>query len=99
MEASQDPATQNLIGVFENLSQQVEDLRNFHMRHEALPAQFFHAEREVLDAQLASLITFELSLKPSAVGGSPAAKTQSTAVSTTSSNASAANAIVKKVGQ
>jgi hypothetical protein len=97
MEASQDPATQNLIPVFDSLNQQVENLRQLHQTEKTLPAEFFHAERQLLDAQLAALITYELSLKPSAIGGSPAAKTQSTAVATAGSKATAAQAAVSKV--
>ena len=97
MEASQDPATQNLIPVFDSLSKQVEDLRQFHIHHSALPPEFFHTERELLDAQLAALITFELSLKPSGIGGSQSAKTQSTSTANTASKAAAVKPTTLKI--
>jgi hypothetical protein len=72
-------------------------LRQFHIHHTTLPPEFFHAERELLDAQLAALITFELSLKPSAVGGLQSAKTQSTSTANTASKAAAAKPTISKI--
>ncbi len=98
MEASQDAATQHLIPVFDSLNNQVEQLRNFHMTQKAFSdAEFLHGEQDILDAQLAALITFELSLKPNAVTGSSGSKTQSTAASTTKAKVPGAKTKVESV--
>jgi hypothetical protein len=93
MEASQSEATDKLVPVFQSLAQQVENLRNLHQKQgQFKDAAFLHAEQNLLNVQIASLLTFELSLKPSQVGGSSTAKTSSTAVATTKTAEAATHA-------
>jgi hypothetical protein len=100
MEASQDPATQNLISVFDSLNSQIESLRALHMKQKSFnDAPFLKAESDLINVQLAALITFELSLKSNATDGSSNLKAQSTSPNLVK-NPFTANAIVTKtVGQ
>ena len=65
MTASQDASSAKLTQLFQNLMQQLENERKFHQEH-ALDAAYCHAERLLINTQLAVLTTYELSLKNSA---------------------------------
>lgn len=89
MEASQDPATQKIVGIFSSLLDQIEQIRQLHMAQKTFNnSAFLRAELDLLNAQLSVLTTFELSLKPSQASGSPSAKTQSTSTTATQTKAS-----------
>jgi hypothetical protein len=90
MEASQDKATQTLIPIFRSLYSQVEQLRQLHIKQKTFAdGPFLRAELDELNAQLAVLLTFELSLKPSATSGSPSSTQKSTSTDTTGQAANA----------
>lgn len=92
MEASQDPATSTLIPVFDSLYNQYENFRIYHRTNSPLSqASFFEGERQLLNVQLASLITFELSLKPNSISGSPSSTISSTSSRTAKQNADGSN--------
>ena len=65
MEATQDFATQKVVGIFKSLNEQLEGMRDIHKKQNNLTASYLHAERLILNEQLAVLTTFELSLKNS----------------------------------
>jgi hypothetical protein len=62
MEASQDVSTPKLTSAFNQLFAEVESERNQHKQY-PLDAPYCHAERLILNVQLAALLTYELSLK------------------------------------
>lgn len=101
MEASQDPATQKLIDIFKSLTSQIEELRGLHKKQNNLSGPFFRAELQLLSVQLATLTTFELSLKGSQSRTSSSAKTSSTATSITTKQAADSNAhtVVEQVAK
>ncbi|WP_321900102.1 hypothetical protein [Paraburkholderia heleia] len=86
MESVQSPATDKLVSYFESLNNQLEEMRSQHKKPAPLPTTYFHAERLILDEQLAVLTTFELSLKNSS--SSNTESTSSTATTTTAKKAS-----------
>lgn len=96
MEAAQTTATNKLAGIFQSLYKQVEVFRKFQLKHgpfkRKADAPFFHAEQDLLNVQIAPILTFELSIKPKQMGGSSAAKTNSAAVITTKGRAAAIHA-------
>jgi hypothetical protein len=96
MEASQDPATSKLIDIFKSLTDQLEAVRALHKRQNNLSEVFAHAELQLLSVQLATLTTFELSLKGGQSSGSSKDKTASTATSQAKTKASGANGVVSK---
>lgn len=98
MEASQDPATQNLVPVFASLIDQIDQLRKLHIAQKTFAdVPFLQAESDLLNAQFAALITFELSLKPNAASGSSSPKMKSTSTSTTAAKVPAATTKVQAV--
>ena len=76
-----------LVPIFKSLSEQVEGMRNLHKKNGHLSSAYLHAERMLLNVQIATLTTFELSLKGSQSPGASNAKTDSTA--TTAAKAAA----------
>ena len=97
MQASQSAATDKISGVFTSLFDQIQSVRKLHQKHGSFTqgdAAFLHAELDVLNAQIAPLMTFELSLKPRQVSGSGQPKTTSQATSSAATKAAAAGATV-----
>jgi hypothetical protein len=92
MEASQDPATAKLATIFSSLNDQLETLRSLHQKQNNLSATFLRAELDLLNVQLATLTTFELSLKGTQSSGSSNAKTSSTSTDTTKQKAQTSKA-------
>ena len=65
LQATQSAATDQASAVCQSLLGQVEDLRKLHEKEKAFTsAEFLRAEQQLLNSQLAALLTFELSLKP-----------------------------------
>jgi hypothetical protein len=80
MESSQSTATDKLVDVFSSLVAQLEELRKLHQKEKAFShAEFLRGEQGILNSQIAALMTFELSLKPSQVGSSGQGTTASKA--------------------
>jgi hypothetical protein len=92
MEASQDPATSKLVPIFSSLNAQLEQVRTLHQKQNKLDASFLTAELDLLSVQLATLTTFELSLKGGQSSGSASGKTSSTATSSLGQKASKSKA-------
>jgi hypothetical protein len=88
MEASQNPATARLIPIFGSLNDQLDRVRALHRKQNDLDAPFLTAELDLLCVQLATLTTFELSLKGAQSSGATSAKTSSTATATLGHKAS-----------
>ncbi|HEY4940240.1 MAG TPA: hypothetical protein VII56_02335 [Rhizomicrobium sp.] len=97
MEASQDTSTRTLIPVFDSLNTQFEGLRTVHKAMTAShggfrDAPFLHSVQDNFNSQIASLLTYELSLKAASPAGSTGGKTDSTATATTGAKAAASAA-------
>jgi hypothetical protein len=95
MEASQDPANTKLASIFDSLRDQLEKMRALHEKQNKLSAAFLRAELDLLNVQLATLTTFELSLKASqSSSSSGATSSTSTSTATKKSQASGATGVV-----
>lgn len=85
MEATPDPSTANLPIVFSNLSNQIGSLRTLHSDQDTLSEPYLRGEQQLLDAQFATLLTYELSLKT--IGGGTTQSTATAKNTTTSTPA------------
>ncbi|MCK4133210.1 hypothetical protein QN078_10440 [Ralstonia nicotianae] len=89
MEATQDPASVKIAGIFNDISDQIDKVRILHQKQNNLSSVFVRAQLRLINAQLAALTTYELSLKGAASG---TGSTTSTATTTAQAKATAANA-------
>lgn len=89
MEAVQDPSTANLPQHFQTIRTMLANLRQLHRAQNGLGARAIGITRLQMNAQFATLITYELALK--GVAAPKQAATSSTATSRTSAAAAATN--------
>lgn len=66
MNATQDINTGRLNSIFDDISGQLIEMRKIHMQNGTITPAYVHGKREAFNAQLSTLITYELSLKAGA---------------------------------
>jgi hypothetical protein len=86
MEATQNKVTNELVGIYKSLRDQLEAMRKLHEKQDYLDAAFLRAELDILNVQIATLTTYELSLKGTST------TTNSTSTATTKEKAKQSNA-------
>ncbi|MEN2473127.1 hypothetical protein [Burkholderia sp. GS2Y] len=92
MEAPQDTADQKIASTISSISDQIQAVRNTHKSQNNLSLAFIQAELNLLNAQLASLTTFELSLKSSQSSSSSGETTDSLGAKNSQSKANTSDA-------
>lgn len=93
MESAQNPNTELLVKFFENIDTQITATRKTHQDQGTLSAPSCHITRVALNEQLASLMTYQMSLPgaPASGADSSTAKTESTATASARKAAQRAN--------